>query len=130
MSVALLPSAAMVMVAWLKNNPDLNALHGGRVGTRLNAILPAIRVQRVGGAPSELWRDEPVVQIECWAADEGAADILARTVVASLPTVRSTVVGGRVYTYNIESGPFWSPDDPSLSNSVRYILTVRLLTTT
>lgn len=128
MTVALLPSAAVVTVAWLKANPDLAAIHGGRVGTKLNGTLPAIRVQRIGGSPTEPWRDEPVMQVECWAADEATADLLARTVVAALPTVRGTYPSGQVYTYTVDSGPYWAPDDPTLSNDSRYILTVRLLT--
>lgn len=128
MSLTLLPSAAKVTVAWLKGNADLAALHGGRVGTKLNATLPAIRVQRIGGSPDEVWEDSPLLQIECWAADEGAADDLARSVVAALPTIRGAAPGGRVYTYAVESGPYWAPDDPQLSNNSRYILTVRLLT--
>jgi hypothetical protein len=130
MTVTLLPSAPVITVAWLKANSDLAAIHGGRVGTRLNSVLPAIRVQRIGGIPQETWRDEPVMQIECWAADEGTADQLARTVVAVLPTVRGTYPSGRAWSYVIESGPFWAPDDPALSNNSRYILTVRILTTT
>jgi hypothetical protein len=117
------------MVAWLKANPDLAAIHGGRVGTKLNATLPTIRVQRVAGVAPEPWRDEPVVQVECWAETEGAADLLARTVVAALPTMRGTYPTGQVYAYSIESGPYWAPDDPQLSNNSRYILTVRLLAT-
>lgn len=125
----LLPSAAVLTVAWLKAQPDLAAIHGGRVGTKLNAILPAIRVQRVGGISRDTYEDQPLVQVECWGADEGTADLLARTVVAVLPQVRGTYATGRIYTYAVESGPFWAPDDPSLSNNARYLLTVRLLTT-
>jgi hypothetical protein len=123
---ALLPSAAALTVAWLKANVDLAPIHGGRVGTKLNATLPAIRVQRVAGSPPEPWRDEPVMQIECWAADEGTADLLARTVIAALPTIRKA---GSL-TYTVDSGPYWAPDDPALSTNCRYLLTVRLLTTT
>lgn len=128
MTVSLLPSAAAVTVAWLKGNADLAAVHGGRVGTKLNATLPAIRVQRIGGDVPEPWEDQPVLQLECWAADEATADQLTRTLLAVLPTVRGTYPTGVVYTYQIESGPYWAPDDPQLSNNSRYILTVRLLT--
>jgi hypothetical protein len=38
------------------------------------------------------------------------------------------VDGGRVWTYEVTSGPFWSPDDPTLSSNARYIATVDLLT--
>lgn len=129
MSLTLLPSAPVLTVAWLKGHADLAAIHGGRVGTKLNATLPAIRVQRIGGNVPDTYEDQPVLQVECWAVDEGTADLLARSVVAALPTIRQTTAAGRVYTYAIESGPFWAPDDPALSNYARYILTVRLLTT-
>jgi hypothetical protein len=127
-TATLLPSAAVVTVAWLKANPDLAAIHGGRVGTKLNATLPAIRVQRIGGTTPDVYEDQPVMQVECWAESEGAADLLARTVVATLPSVRGTYPTGQVFTYLVESGPYWAPDDPTLSNNARYILTVRLLT--
>lgn len=127
--VDLLPSAAGLMVTGLKADPDLAAIHGGRVGTKLNATLPAIRVQRIGGSPSDLWEDNPLMQVECWAATEGVADQMTRTVVAALPSLRTAVYPtGRVYTYAIESGPYWAPDDPQISTNSRYIMTVRLLT--
>lgn len=128
MSATLLPSAPALTVAWLKGNPALAALHGGRVGTRLNATLPAVRVQRIGGTPPDTYEDQPVLQVECWATDEGTADLLVRTVVAELPSARGVYPAGHLWSYVVESGPFWAPDDPQLSNNSRYILTVRLLT--
>jgi hypothetical protein len=85
--------------------------------------------QRIGGSPPELWRDDPLLQVEAWAADEGTADLLIRTWVAALPDFRHRATTGEIHTYGIDSGPFWSPDDPTLSNNSRYIITVRLLTT-
>lgn len=131
MTLTLLPSAEQVFVAWAKAHADLNALEGGRVGTKLNATLPAIRVTRIGNAPPEPFEDDASLQVECWAVDQGAADTLARSVVAALPSIRNTSVsGGRVWTYTITSGPYWAPDDPSLSNNARYVMTVDLLITT
>lgn len=129
MALALLPSAEVAAVAWAKAQTDLAAIHGGRVGTKLNATLPAIRVQRIGGVAEDPWEDRPLVQWECWAADQAAADLLVRTLVAALPLFRGAYAGGRVWTFAIESGPFWSPDDPSLSSNARYIITTRLVTT-
>lgn len=129
MTYPLLPSAAKAFVEWAEAHAALAALHGGRVGTRLAAALPAVRVQRVGGIAPDPWLDEPLLQVECWAASEGAADDLARTFVAALPDFRGTLAGGRVHTAQVESGPYWSPDDPKLSTSARYILTIRLVTT-
>lgn len=120
-----LPSAEALVVTWLKSRSALTAIHGGRVSTRLKNTLPAIRVQRIGGIVAEDWEDQPVVQIECWAADEDIADDLSRTVVAELPSVR----GGQVKTYEIESGPYMVPDDPALSTNSRYTLDVRFIIT-
>ena len=129
MPLTLLPSAEAVLVAWLKAHPDLTPLHGGRVGTKLNATLPAVRVARVGGTPEEPWLDLPLVQVEAWAADQTAADTLARSIIAAMPDVRGAAAG-KVRTFAYESGPFWAPDDPQISTNARYIVTVRLLTTT
>lgn len=127
--VALLPSAPALLIAWAKAQPDLAAIQGTRVGTRLNATMPCTRIQRIGGSPLDPWEDQPVIQVEAWAADEGTADLLVRTWVAALDTVRQTTASGRIYTYSIDSGPFWAPDDPQLSSNSRYIITVRLVTT-
>jgi hypothetical protein len=127
----LLPSAPEILIDFLEAQPDLAAIHGGRVGTRLASTLPAVRVQRVGGTPLEVWEDRPSMQVECWAANEDAADTLVRTLLAVLPEFRHRpVVGGRAYTYEVTSGPYWAPDDPDLSSNARYILTVSLLLTT
>lgn len=130
MTVQLLPSAPEVLIDFLESQPDLEAIHAGRVGTRLNKTLPAIRVQRIGGSPQDPWQDAPEMQVECWAATEDAADTLVRTVVAVLPEFQHVdVVGGRSHTYVVSSGPFWAPDDPQLSTNSRYIITVALLLT-
>jgi hypothetical protein len=78
-SLTLLPSAPALLIAWAKTQTDLAAIQGTRVGTRLNATLPASRVQRVSGTPTDPWQDLPVLQVEAWAADEATADLLIRT---------------------------------------------------
>jgi hypothetical protein len=129
-TLTLLPSAVGVFIEWCKANTDLLAVHGGRVGTRLNATLPAVRATRIGGTPDqESWVDSPEVQVECWAADDPTAERLARQVVAALPTIRGPKSYGRVATFEVTSGPFWAPDDPNLSTNARYIFTIRMLTT-
>jgi len=135
MPLTLLPSAVAAFVAWAKAQTDLAAIHSGRVGTKLNATLPAMRVQQLGGAPDGYENvDEPLLQAECWAADDVAAELFVRTLVAALkdPVTgfrHRAITGGRVYTFDIDSGPFFAPDDPQLSTNVRYVLTLRLLTT-
>lgn len=126
--MSLLPSASVLFVAWAKANTALAAIQGTRVATKLNATLPATRVQRIGGTPESPQVDEPVLQVECWASDEAGADLLTRTYIEQLDTFRLASPSGRVWTYAYESGPYWAPDDPSLSNNARFIFTVRLLT--
>jgi hypothetical protein len=126
---ALLPSAPALFVAWAKTNTALNAIQAGRVATKLNATLPATRVQRIGGIPESPQIDQPILQVECWAADEVTAERLARTYVAELDTFRHRAPTGQVFTYSFESGPFYSPDDPALSQNVRYLFSIRLVTT-
>jgi hypothetical protein len=129
-TLTLLPSAVGVFIAWCKANTDLAAVHGGRVGTKLNGTLPAVRITRVGGTPDqESWQDSAELQVECWAADDPTAELLARQVLAALPSVRGLAAYGRVWTYAVTSGPYWAPDDPNLSLNARYIFTVNLLTT-
>jgi hypothetical protein len=131
MTLTLLPSAPGVFIEWAKGNADLAAIHGGRVGTRLNSdTMPAIRVTRIGGAPmQEDFQDESELQVECWHTTDAEAEMFVRQVVAALPTVRGVKSYGRVYTFEVTSGPIWAPDDPQLSTLARYIITVRLLTT-
>lgn len=132
MTAPLLPPAEIAAVIFLRTHPDLAAIHGGRVGTRLNPVLPALRLNRIGNAPPELWEDDAHLQVECWAADQATADLLARTLVAAWPDVRGYPIGsaGRIHTYAITSGPYWAPDDPEASDNARYIVTVSLLITT
>lgn len=129
MTVPLLPSAPKAAVVWAKAQPDLAAIHGGRVGTRLHAARPAVRVVQIGGQVVHPREGRPLLQFECWASDEDTADTLARTLVGALPTFRGVFSDGRVHTFAVESGPYWAPDDPELSQDARYIVTARLVTT-
>lgn len=125
----LLPAAVRQFVEWATSDPDLAAIHLGNVGSRLAGGRPALRVQRVSGSPNAVWEDTPVLQIEAWGSTETQADDLVRAVVAALPRFRGSYAAGLVHGHRIESGPFWAPDAPGLSNDARYILTVRTLTT-
>ncbi len=131
MTVTLLPSAERLFVAWASTVPALAAIHGGRVGTRLHDTRPAMRVTRIGAAPPEPWQDDADLQVECWAVDQTTADLLARTLVASMPAIGGYLPagGGRVHSGWVTSGPFWSPDAPTLSGHARYLLAVSLIVT-
>ena len=126
----LLPPAEQVAITWAIQVPELQAIQGDRIGTRLAATLPATRVTRVGNPPVDPWEDDASLQFECWGSTQTDADRLMRTTLAALPSIRFwTAAGGKVHTYEVTSGPYWQPDDPNLSKNARYIFTVDLLIT-
>jgi len=126
MPSALLPDAEVLMVDFLATHPNLTALVGERVGTGLDNDLPAIRVTRMGRAPTATWEDVPELQLECWAETQNEASVLARTVVSVLPDVVGEHAEGAVRGWAITLGPLWSPDPDT--DLARYLVDVSLLT--
>lgn len=127
MADVLLPSAEVVFVAWAKAHPDLEPLHGGRVGTLLNATRPCLRVQRLGHPQVDRWEDAPELQVEAWATTETSADQLIRTLVAALPDIFGDHTGALVTGYDITLGPMYQPDDGTKLH--RYIVDIILYLT-
>lgn len=126
----LLPSAEQMFVAWASAVPELVAIQATRIGTKLKTQLPATRITRVGNPPPEEWQDLAAIQVECWGTGQDDADRLTRSYVAALPSIRGYVgQGGKVWAYEITSGPYWAPDDPNISQAGRYIFTVDLVIT-
>ncbi len=122
----LLPGPEALLGAFYRNHPSLAPLHGGRVGTRLGGVYPAIRLARLGSPPGHRWEDRPTVQVECWADEQAQADLLARTVVAVTPEVLGAHLQGVVSGWDITLGPLWSPD-PTTARA-RYLIDVQLQT--
>jgi hypothetical protein len=50
------------------------------------------------------------MQVECWADDEGTADLLARSAVAALTDLSADHPAGAVRGCEVTFGPLWSPD--------------------
>lgn len=122
----LLPSGEALLGKFLREHHAVAAIVGTRVGTRLDSARPAIRLTRLGSPPSQRWEDQPELQVECWAADEVTADLLARTVVAALPDLlERRDLDGLVKGYEITLGPLSSPDP--FTDQPRYVVGVRLL---
>lgn len=120
----LLPSPEVLLGGFLRAHPALSPLHGGRVGTRLSGVYPAIRLARLGSPARERWEDRPTVQVECWADEQAHADLLARTVVAVMPEVLGAHAGGVVSGWEITLGPLWSPDPTT--GRARYLVDLQL----
>jgi len=107
-----MPSPVALVVAWCRAHAALAPLHGGRVGVILGQVFPAVRVALVSTNPTHVWEARPVVQVEAWAADPDAVDLLARTLIAALPDLVGPHPGGAlVKAAEVVAGPYWSPDD-------------------
>lgn len=127
--MSLLPDAEALLIAALKARPEVVALCGGRVGTRLSGTYPAIRVTTLGGGDAVTDTGTPNVQVECWGngtdstAEHQASD-MARTVHAAAGGLAGTYAPGRVvgsWTFGL---PLHSPDPTTFRE--RYIVTVGL----
>lgn len=125
----LLPSPIPLLVSFFTARPEITALAGDRIGSRLPGEPgPAVRITRVGGTPSQAWQDDPRIQVEAWGAsdqDEATADLLARTLLASLADL-PRAMGRRVSALQVTVGPLWSPDPTS--GRARYLFDVQLNT--
>lgn len=76
-------SAPRLLVAWAKANTALNAILAGKVATSLPASppLPFLRITLGAGASDdgEAPIDQPIMQFDCYAANEADLDVLERT---------------------------------------------------
>ena len=121
----MIASPVRAAIAILTANPDLAALHGGRVSTDLQPGGPAIRATLLPGpATQTAWEWQGNVQVECWAADELDADALASAVRASWPGFRGPAGGAYVSGTWIVVEPASMPDGET--GRPRYILTCGL----
>lgn len=126
MTDLLLPSAEVLFVDWAATHSLLEPLHGGRVGTRLDPVRPALRVTRLGSPQNQRWEDRPELQVEAWAETQDDADLLARSLVAALPDLPGARAGGWCSAAWVTLGPLWQPDNDT--QLARYIVDIGLLT--
>lgn len=121
----LLPDAEVLVVDFLANHPGLTPLHHGEVATSLGAARPAIRVTRIAGPPPDPEEDNPYLQVDCWAATQDEASVLARTVIACLPDIEGDHAEGVIRGWEIVTSPLWAPDPDT--DDPRYVLAIGLL---
>lgn len=107
----------------------LPSLVGVSVSTKVPHPRPDsfVRVKRVGGGRRDLVTDEPIVVVECWAADEVAASYLGRTTHAHVYALAQTSHDGDYVRAVREVGGLQSFPDP-LSKTPRYQFTVQMQT--
>ncbi len=70
----------------------------------LETKLPVVRVQRIGGGDSSRTVDAPAVDVDCFAADEHSANVLAGQVRAALMAAAGyTSLGATVASVGVRS---------------------------
>lgn len=121
---ALLPDLDQELIDFLGSHASLTPLHGGRVGTKLQSTLRAVRITSLGGPQPWPWEGNPEYQIEWWGdstdPDQGPAKLLARTGEAVLWELAGAAVdGGRIGEFAIPLSQLWSPDETT--GRARYI---------
>lgn len=97
-----------------------------KVATKVPATMPArmVRVSLTGGSRDGLVSDSAQLTVECWAPNDPAASLLARTASAYMHAVAGVEAGG-VWVRKVETvGGVQYFQDPD-TNAPRYIFTVR-----
>lgn len=116
-----LPDGKQVAIDLLTADlPDVHVTGRLPEGAALNAVLPAVRVLRIGGlADLRGWadpasRDNPRFSVDCYAAGDAEAMRLARRVCAAWELLpgRDTA-DGIVVGISQETGPQDRPEDPN-----------------
>lgn len=107
-------------------------LEGAFVGTELPEDLadhlPAIRVRRFGGVPTNKFRfDAPRLDVEAWAPTKAGAHDLIQTARGVLVQAQgSRKPQGYIGEVRDEGGVSWRPDE--VTGTPRYLYTVQLVT--
>lgn len=128
----ILPDAEALLVAALRARSSVASLCGGRVGTRLSGVYPAVRVTLIGGASRAVVNTgRPELQVECWGnGPDGVAEVqasdLARAVEAALPTLVGVYGPGVIAGAATSGGVLHSPDGST--GRERYIVQASLVT--
>lgn len=120
-----------LVVAFLREDPDLLELHAGEVSTETPAepVLPRLRITRQGGLlDTDGWVDRPRVVVESWAQDKATAHDLAARALAVLHfrLPAAPFESGVVTDVRVETGLAWTPDDTT--SLARYTFAVVLTT--
>lgn len=117
-----------VLISALSNLPALADDYGGRVSTVLDAVLPALRITKVGDAEVPTTDDAaPIYQVEVWADDEFTAGDIAWRLVNAWPSARrERVLDALVRGRWVEANPFPSPDPETETSRYLVSLGIRL----
>jgi hypothetical protein len=133
MTAVALPDAEALLIQALKAKPTVTVQCGGRIGTRLGGVYPAIRVTLLGGSSRQVENTgRPELQIECWgdgsdATAETQAALLAQTIEAEVASLAGSYSVGQIVGAVVYGGILHSAPDTTTGRE-RYILQIGLLT--
>lgn len=114
-----LPDMEAELITWLAAHASLAPLHGGRVGTELQADLVCLQVTSLGGPQPWPWEATPEFSISSWGGTKAEANLLDRTVRAVVfELLGQAVTGGRVTQVGVRLSGLWSPGEET--NRPRY----------
>lgn len=123
----LFPDEEALVCEFLRRQPTIAAVVGDRVGTRLNAVFPCIRVTSLGGSTPEWYEWQSAVQVEAWAElyYQQTAKNLALAVMAVVFDLDANYAPQQVSSANIRNGPLFMPDPDT--ERPRYIVDIELV---
>jgi hypothetical protein len=131
----ILPDAVQLVRDGLLADVTVTGLVDTRVLSQLpsSPTYPCVVIYRFGGKPPvREWVDQAQLQIDCWATDDIAASLVARTVRAAVHNLEgySNPTLGSISGVDDVEGPRWGIEDTSvpLTTTPRYVLTVAVYT--
>lgn len=124
MPLVIMPDVVIPTIAWLNAIPQVTAIFGNRITTRLayDEGWPALRIDPIGGDQTVKDRvDQPVLQIHSFALSDVAAMTGARTARAALDAMAGFRVSGQCVVRNVDTtSPQLLPDEdrtPTVSHA-------------
>lgn len=123
--VIVFPDVEQIIGDWLADQLAARGIDAP-VGTRAPDPRPGrfVVVQRTGGPRANLVTDAPLIIVESWADQEGAAHDLAQVVRGLLHTAPGRVPAATVYRVQETGGPGNLPDP--VSPQARYTQTFEI----
>jgi hypothetical protein len=121
------PDPEAVFTAALRAKTEVSGLVATRVGTRLGATFPAVRVAVVGGASRPTNNTgSPTMQWEAWGNTEAEAALLAKAIDGVADELAGTYTAGKIVA-SWRQGYYFHSRDPE-TNRDRYLGQIGLLT--
>jgi hypothetical protein len=122
-----LPDPEAIFVAGLRAQPTITAWVSTRIGTKLGATFPAVRVRLISGASRLVANTgRPLMQWESWADDEAMAARVAQAIDGVADQLAGTYTGGKIVgSYPV--GQYFHSDDEATTRT-RYIGQIGLIT--